>query len=773
MKRNLLLAAASTAALIAALELGVSGAAAQQAPPGPAQVAGGAVKRPAQIEEVTVTAQKRPEKLQKTPAAIVSLPGAVLKRAGVNSMEALGKLVPDVDVRNNGGGVQLYIRGVGSQVANGFGDPAVAFSVDGVYFSRPVGPDLTLYDISRVEVVKGPQGTLYGRNATGGAINLVTNKPSTTAGVTGDLLAEVGDYNLVHFEGGVNLPVNDSLAFRVSGEHISHAGYMSDGYDDQNVDAGRISMLWRPSDDLRIDLSGNYGFQGGMGSGYVPHDGSFVTDDPYQGPSSPAVRAYVLSKGQIPPQQFTDQDALLDNRVWGLNATIVYDLGFADVTVLPAYMHTSFDDNFYIGSLGQVQSDRDDQETVEARIAGKPGQRLQWLAGFFFLNEQQNFSSFNQANQGLSETYIETPDLADRSYAGFGQATYAILPDLRITGGLRYTYEHKTSTNGIYGVVPDPAGLLLPPAVTGLPFPIPVHLQGGTEPSNGDQQFYNLSYRAGLEYDVTPSSLVYGNISTGFHAGGLNPGSLTPTYAPEKLTAYAIGSKNRFLDNRLQLNAEAFYWTYDNLQIQHLGPVISPGGEAFTGFITDNAGRARLYGVDANAALLLTDYDRLDATLLFDETEYVKYAYNVVISGTPPQAINASGEPLINAPKWSGTIGFAHTIPLDDAKIVASVNTRLSSSFHGSPLNEPGTIQSGYSRTDLGITYDAPQDRWSLTAYVRNVEDRAVISLVTNRNPATRDAFYGTPAAMPGAVSGTFVTLDPPRTFGLLATLHF
>ena len=725
-----------------------------------------------QLEEVVVTAEKRSENVQKTPIAISTISGAALKQAGVNTTQDLDKLVPDLDVRNNGGGVQLYIRGVGSQIANGFGDPAVAFSADGVYFSRPVGPDLTLYDLDRIEVLKGPQGTLYGRNATGGAINAITAKP-TLDGYHADATLELGDYSLVHFEGAANLPVNDQLGLRVAIEHITHDGYETDGYDNQDVTAGRIHMLWKPNAKLSVLLSGDYGFEGGKGSGYLPHDGSFVTSNPYEGPSSAPVEQYVVSKGQIAPANFKVADGYIDNHVGGVSADITYDLGFGEITLLPAYRRTVFNDNFFIGSLGQVQTDKDNQETVEARIASNPGSRLQWLGGFFFLNEAQDFSSVNVANQGLLQTSIITPDISDVSYAGFGQLTYSVLDNFRLTGGLRYTYEHKETTNGTYNVVPDPAGLTLPPALTGLPFPISVPVPGGAESSDGDQRFYDLSYRAGFEWDVRPRSMVYANVSTGFHAGGLNPGTLTPDYAPEKLTAYALGAKNRFFDNRVQLNAEAYYWDYDNLQIQHLGPVVSPGGEALTGFITDNAGKARLYGIDVDATWLVTRDDQLSASFLLNENKYIRYAYNVVISGQPPTSINASGQPLINSPRFSGTVGYAHTFRLPEGKVVASLNSKLSSSFHGSPLDEPGTIQSGYTRTDLGLTYDAPGDRWSLTGYVRNVEDRAVISLVTNRNPSTRDAFYGTPAAPSNAVSGTYVTLNPPRTFGVLATAHF
>ena len=237
---------------------------------------------PTELQEIIVTAERKASNVQKTAISIATIKADTLREAGVNRAEDLSLLVPGLDIENSGpGAAAVYIRGVGANPFSAFQDQANAFSVDGVFFNRGIGPDITFYDIDRVEVLKGPQGTLYGRNATGGAVNVITKRP-VLGEMAGDAQAEYGNYGAYHLSGAVNLPVDDKVAVRLAGNRVAHDGYYRDGSDDEDSWALRGGVLVEPVDSVSLFVSADYAEQHGRGPGTADRKSTRLNSSHFQ-----------------------------------------------------------------------------------------------------------------------------------------------------------------------------------------------------------------------------------------------------------------------------------------------------------------------------------------------------------------------------------------------------------------------------------------------------------------------------------------------------------
>jgi iron complex outermembrane receptor protein len=744
------------------------------------------------LAEVIVTAERHTANVQKTAISIAIVKSDALEKAGVNRAEDLSLLVPGLDIENGGpGAAAIYIRGVGANPFSALQDQANAFSVDGVYFNRGIGPDVTFYDIDRIEVLKGPQGTLYGRNATGGAVNVITNRP-VLGRVAGDVEAEYGNYDAYKTSGAVNLPVGDDLAVRLAGNRVAHDGYSRDGSDDEDSWALRGGVMYKPVDTVSLFVSGDYGAQNGRGPSTAfrapdpldPKGGSWAAA-PRAGPCSPQARALIASRSAanpilgLPPFGVGAQplpgarcDGFTDNKIGGVSATLDVDLGFAKWTNIAAYRRTDQNTRWYIGPLSVSNRGGADQYTYESRLGSTTGP-FQWIVGGFFFQEQQDNISYAEFNRDVPYALVggyihsDLPDILDRSWALFGQTTYSLTDAFRVTGGIRYTVDHKDVRNGTLGFAtkengPNDAPLLFQLVPFPVTVPAPVNNIRGTVDEN------KINYRVGVEYDLARANMVYANVATGFHAGGLifgdDVGPLPTAYKPEELTAYTAGSKNRFFDNRVQLNAEFFYYDYKNLQVQVVSDVncsscIFTNHETQSLVIT-NAGKAHIYGLDLDGSALITPDDLLTVSMLLDSSEYNDFKISqlgMTVSGT--------GNSLQGLPTLTTTLGYQHTFRLaDGGEVVLGVQSRYWSGAWLLFSDNPGSYQRDYITTNVNITYSAPGDRWYVGAFVRNLEN--VVAM--NNNGEQFNSYQ--PA---GGTNLYFATLNPPRTFGITAGLRF
>lgn len=756
-------------------------AAAQDAPP--AGTPTDAASDESGIPDIVVTASRRSESVQKTALSIQAISGDALARANVTKAEDLSSLAPGVEIGTGGAFAQTYIRGVGNYAAQSFAESAVAYNLDGVYISRAWGVRGMFFDLDRVEVLKGPQGTLYGRNASGGAINVISAKPKLGQ-VSGFIEGQVGNYNLFQGSGAINLPLGDTFAIRVAGQVVSRDGYLTDGYDDDKTQSVRLHALWEPSSDFSILLSGNYQHTGGKGAGTVLNPQ--LPGDPFRGSSDPAVRNIITSQPGIGGLlTYPKDDGFMDIDIYGVSAEINANLGFAKLTILPAYRHSELRDLHYGPGFSVENNELDRQTSLEVRLSNE-SDRLKWVIGGFFFDEHQtNLPGRNTLviRQGISGQVSQSLDLRTRSYAAFGQATFSVTDRFRVTGGVRYTYERKTDNEALFNYslpnqVPPPVCAIgtdfvptsfLAPLLCRRSIPI------------ADQQVYNnVTYKIGVEYDVGPQSMAYANMSTGFKSGGFFSAATPNTFLPEHLTSIEAGIKNRFLDGRLQANLELFYWRYRDHQESYTGPTSIPG--VFS-FVTVNAGRAKSYGADLDLQYRATPNDRIGLKVQYNPSKFDSFDYSNstvplgapvtqcavgAIDGAGRQAVDCSGKPLLRAPRWSGNVSYSHTFNFaNGANLVASGDVQFASQSELAINFLNSTRQDAYAMGNLDLTYTSSNGRWSISAFARNIWNEKVL------NQAFRYPFVnaGNPLANPEGV--VFATARAPRTFGGRVRVNF
>jgi iron complex outermembrane receptor protein len=757
------------------------------------------------LEEIVVTAQFRSENLQKTAVPVDVVTGGTLTNAGVITPSQLTTVVPALQIsQSNGGSPSLYIRGVGTLTQNSYTDPGVAFNVDGIYIGRPTSIANTFFDLERIEVLKGPQGTLYGRNATGGAINVLPNKPRLGE-YSGTIGASYGNYDDARVDAAINVPLGATVAARIAGTYNRHDGYLSDGTNDAKGGAVRGQLLFKPSNEVSIRLSADYAHEGGRGtgstiSGFINPLTGVRTANPlprYVGLEDP--RAALIIQGQYSFQTGRYFEPITDrtyknNSFWGFKGELGADLRFAKLTVLAARRQSDLNSNDIGLGIPFYTNQQDHQTSFEARLASPDKGVFRWLAGAYYYDE--GIHSRYEAN--LSNTAsLQDLRTGTRSYAGFGRVTVAPVEGLRLVGGVRYTHDIKRfngtadgfnviCTRPAFPMNACPAAPLIPFATStadlltklNLVMVAPnIYIQPSAAAANviykrvpriGDRKLTTnrTTFRAAVEYDVGPRSLLYASYETGFHAGGFAFSTRAPTFNPESITAYTIGSKNRFLDGKLQVNLEAFLWKYKDQQITHFA--IDTG--AFLVFITENAGSSTNKGVELSTewrpvrnSTLHLDVQYLDAK--YDKFEYVSPTRPVpLITGCPTTPVDAttarvdcSGFRALRSPKWTINGGIVQVLPMGRNNITVAVDTHYQSKMvNGFEMLPVLSEQKAYFSTNASVDFSM-EKKWSLGAFVNNIENNRPLGQSSYN--LTNNLFNGSPL--------------PPRTYGLRGRFNF
>lgn len=700
------------------------------------------------ITDIIVTAQRREESAQRAPLVLDTVTANELQ--GISDVRELQTAVPGIQFANAGNVVQTYIRGIGSFNAKSVQESAVAYSVDGVYLFTTTQVSPAMYDLARVEVLKGPQGTLYGRNASGGAVNLIS-QGAKLGRVEGFLSGEYGNYDSWRLVGAVNLPVSDTLAVRVAGQHTEHDGYLTDGTSDDDTTAGRIRALWEPSADISLKLNFDAARVRGVGPGSVVFP--FVDpDNPWRGALDSVVDTGVSRLSGTRPLQRPS------NKVdqWSMSAELNWNLGFATLTFLPAYRDENIYQFSYVPGYNIEENADIKQTSFEARLANQ-SDRLKWVVGAYYLDVDiaQTFL-INNPNPPVGRpvvNFLDNPNKLE-SWAMFGEATYSVTDTFRLIGGLRYTWERAISGGFQNQTFP-------PPLATDIFDP-------ATQPGDFlvDERVTNdaVTWKVGAQYDLAPDSSIFATVSRGFKGGGsyVDAATVDPTFKPETVTAYEFGSRNRFFDNSLQLNLEAFYWDIKDQQIAFLGfnSLNQPK------FQTVNAANSNAYGGSVDIVWLATPNDRFHFGV-----EYVKSKYSNFVrvqpaaplgtlcttSGVPGRiAIDCSGFPMMRTPKWAGAAGYEHRFNLaSGATVTLGGDTTFASSRYTSIDFSPVTRDGGYAVFNAELGYHAPDDRWTVSLWGQNLTKAAFLT--------------------GGIQSGTInrPTINQPRTYGVRARVNF
>ncbi|ABQ71639.1 TonB-dependent receptor (plasmid) [Rhizorhabdus wittichii RW1] len=746
------------------------------------------------LQDIIVTAQRRSENLQNAAIAVTAVSSDQLIRSGVTDATKLTAVAPSLQVGTVTGAYNsFYLRGVGNFATTALNDAAIAFSVDGVFIARPSSSTGVFYDLERIEVLKGPQGTLYGRNATGGAINIITAKPKLGE-FGGYLIGEYGNYDRRQLQAAINVPVGNDGAVRVAGQVTRRDGFYSDGTGDERSEAGRMQIALRSSQSLRLRVSFDYSHQGGLGPGgtypdLINKDRQIGFLDPRAG--AIAASTFIGFAGNFLKPLTTRP--YFNNRYYGASVQADLDTSIGTLTFLPAYRRSELDLLSIASGLVNTQQEKDDQVSGELRLASPDRGLIRYLVGIYGIHEDiRSKYLFNEQYFGANGTNNANTD----SIAAFGRLTFALTDRFRINAGARYTVDRKSVMTDSYQAnvlcfspnhlciggpsLPEDYGAFEQFASARPAFPTPFGTTGNfvsiTHPIvNAERTFKKLTWRGGVEFDAGQRSLIYATVETGFKAGGFFSSIDDPTYQPETITAYTVGSKNRFLDNRLQLNLEAFYWDYRNQQVSTFR-TNSIGG---TEFVTQNVGKARFYGLEADANILATPTTLLTVNAQYlnaRNTSFVYTSANQSPPGSPPSppatgcpatlstdvrtyTVNCSGFTPAQAPKWLITLGAQQTVELGSAgKLVFNAQARHQSrTFTGSELLN-SEIQRAYWIGDGEISYHPVGDRFTIAAYVNNVTNKQIVA-----------------QSIPFPIYFPLVaqTLRPPRTYGVRAQVKF
>lgn len=741
-----------------------------------------AVEETQGISDIVVTAQRRSESAQRTALAISVVSDEELQKQGIQDVASLTDAVPGFKVTSASPNANLVLRGIGAGGSAQFTTPSVMFSIFGVPLSRQHSTIAAFYDVERVEVLKGPQGTLYGRNANVGALNLVPKRP--TFELEGNLNLTVGTYDTVNASGGVSIPITDTLATRVAFSTNHHKGYLSNGYNDANNQSARASVLFQPSSDFSALFFVDYFNNDSRGPStiyrYVTPGQEFqVPDNPWfafapAGCGTPALcPSWADSAGPAINAAFrsgsvVDDDGYLKVRQAIYGAQFDANLGFANLTVIPALVTTAIDFLNYSTGFNFYVKDQTVQKSVEMRLASPDDSKVRWVVGGIYYVEDQDSNNSNFEPAGYQ--IIRTPNLQTKSFGLFGEMTVPVLDWLRGVGGLRYTNERQ-SMDGFILVGGAPTAANCPSPAIGVAGPVTAYgfnypVGYCQIPNAGSVKFDDVSFKAGFEMDLGARSLFYGNVRSGFKSGGLNPGLPPNTYDPEKLVAYEVGSKNRFFDNTLQFNLELYYWDYKKQQIGLRGP-LNPTGQAPKPVLVSGD----LYGAEASIVWSPTPADRFTADVL-----YAKGKFDIF-----PQVVNSSGTiggltdfNRYSLPELSGTVSYSHDFTLPSGgRITPSVSSHFETKILMAPLpvadQRPGDFRDAYAKFDLALTYTNESGKLRITAFVDNLTNKAIVGVGTTNN-VSRGIFYR-PAT--NAVDARYAAIEPPRTFGIRSSLDF
>jgi iron complex outermembrane receptor protein len=683
------------------------------------------------LQEIVVTAERRSTNVQKTAISIASETGEEIRAKGQATLEAVLSDTPAVTVLATPQGGQVYVRGVGSQGDSNFVDPAVSINLDGVYTGRAERVFSSLFDVNRVEVLRGPQGTLYGRNATGGSVNVLTNNPGHR--FEGGVNLQFGNYSLAHQDVYLNLPLGEQFALRVAAMREKRDGYFSNDGRASDLTAGRVKLLFKPNTDLSL-LATVDSFDS-QGTGATTVGRAFTGGPPFFNWRTDYRDPWRVDELHPADRQHT--------RFQTYTVQLDANLGFGLLTVQPAYVksrrlvQTDLVAGLAVPGTGLPLPEsvwEETQKTLEVRLASPARAANQWVIGAYL------FDAAN-AQTGLPPSFPPPSwesygtQVPNQSRAVFGQLTTPLSQVLRATAGLRYTRDEKVTRYGARSLA----------SWTGAPYD-----SGLLEVSNA---YSAVSGKLGLEFDLAPQSMLYAQLATGYKAGGFGIAVPPQPFEPEHLSALELGSKNRFLDDRLQVNAELFAYRYKNYQVMYAdtaapSPIPGDPTPSFMQYVV-NAGAGRISGLDLESRWRVLFDTELRAALTYTDARYGDFAVAALQ--------NMNGARVVGTPRWTVTLGAEQTFDLAGGTLTAGVSSRLSDGYTVS-LNDamPGgnlnRAQPRFHKTDLRLSYLPISERWTLALWLRNLESDAQI---TQAMPFGR------------------VQITDPRTFGVNLGLKF
>ncbi|MDH2135187.1 TonB-dependent receptor [Sphingobium yanoikuyae] len=654
------------------------------------------------LDEIVVTAEKREENLQNVPIAVTAMTGETLTATGISNVEDLQFFVPGVSITNDSMAI-INIRGIGTSAFGVATDPSTTVHYDGVYIARPTTSYQDMFDVERIEVLRGPQGVLFGRNSAGGTLNIVSKMPSRE--LSGTLGVTVGNYDKRTLSGTISGPLNDVARARFTLIKNDRAGIYRDvvtGRRYQNEDnfAGRMTLALEPADNLEIILRADASKD--RETGYPSIRGSYPAAFAAAGATIPTRRNDVAF--DTPPRY--DVDA------WGVSSTIGYETDAVALKSITAWRQSKVVQVLDVDAtdlfLRNIEFfERSRTFTQELQLLSNGDGALRWIVGAFYLNEK-----------GKDEIRILEPGRAlaipesntTNAFALFGQATYEIAERARLTAGLRYSYEKKD-------------------------FAFQVQMNGAQADAGRTSASWTAwTPKFGIDYDLTEDVMAYVSATRGFKSGGFQLGDGKP-FLPEYLWSYEVGLKSTLLDRRLRANLSAFYYDYTNLQVvQYINGVAS----------TTNAGQATVKGLEVELMAKPTERLSLSSTLAWLDARYDVYF---------DQGTSLEGNRLPNAPEWNLTFGAEYSAPLGRlGELVLRADVAWRDAAFFKPNNDPRYAGTGTTLLNGRIAWQPGDKKWEVALYGRNLTNtryasyKAVGTDVTGvSNPDLPLTLYGEP----------------------------
>ena len=725
------------------------------------------------MEEIVVTARKREESIQDTPIAVSAFSGASLEARGIEKIDGIAAITPNMtfsNINTNAGGgsnASVYIRGVGQTDFIPSADPGVGLYVDGVYLARSIGSGRDLIDIERVEVLRGPQGALFGRNTIGGAVAIHTIKPHSEFDAR--VKVKVGNDDRQDISGRVNIPITDSLFTSFSAAKFKQDGFVEnpitgDDTGDDDTWALRGALRWEASDNLVIDINADYSEDDengqprvstsdpsravafippdsptGTGNGGFQHNFFLGANSPFNGPDAP-----------FPPQgvpelrQFSNCDATPDNiegtnadcanastvglgkntgtedayyeaDIWGVAGTVEWgitdNLRLKSITAYrdldSKFGHDGDNSPFYLSWVRDVYEQNQFSQELQLLGSSFDGS-LDWiLGGYYFEEEGENINPVDFAAIDIESG----ADYENESQAAFAQGTYHFLERWHFTAGIRYTDDTKDFI--VKGDIQTAFPILAPPNVGRVTL-----IDNGTTRLDEDDwtPMFNLAF------DWTDDLMVYATYSEGFKSGGVQQrnagvfGPKAPTYSPEYVDSYETGFKFSSADGGFVLNMAAFYADYTDIQLETLAPEgIAPQLE--------NAGDAEIKGVELESRWAPTNNLFFEVAVGYIDAEITDVDPDATDSGGP-----AEGDTVPYVPEWNYAVSAIYILDLADwGTVTPRVDYSWRDDVFFTPDNDPGNTQESYGIWNASISWNSPNDRYGVSAHWLNIADEDYI----------------------------------------------
>lgn len=689
------------------------------------------------IEEVVVTARKRTENLQDTPISITAATGRALAARQITNTQGVAEITPNLVVTQGFGASgnssvgAYFIRGIGQIDFLLNTDPGVGLYLDGVYIARAFGSIIDLVDLERVEVLRGPQGTLFGRNTIGGAVSLVSAPPSDEFSLEGK--AKAGNYDRFEARSVLNLPLSETLSAKLAVFYRHVDGYVdriTDGsrLGDDETAGVRFAARWTPSEVLKLDVAFDYSDSEGTSPPQnvvqIVETANFpgVVNGLFVGPpcvpppgsqTNPACFNAQYEAADVFEEQGTfDSDQSTES--WGLNVTAEYAVtDWLTIKSITGYRETDaigMRDGDHTPILIQDTHDTwsHEQFSQEIQLLGTNfDDRLNWIAGAYYFTEQGENLSFVDFPVA---TFQSGGSVDNENFALFTQATYDITDRLALTAGVRWTDETKTFLPDQF-ILTDPLGLFPPGSVPGFRL---VSFEENKFDISEVKPMVNLAYR------WSESFMTYATFSQGFKSGGFNQRILVPVlnprpFAPEYVDSYEIGWKWDSLSMPLRVNGAFFYTDYQDLQIQ-----IFDGVQP----VTANAASAEIKGFELELSAAPVDGLLLTAGVGYTDAEYKDLEPSVLATGV---GIDNS---FAQIPEWTVNAGISYQYRLANGlgSVTPRVDLVYQSGMYMDTVNTPSLRQPGYALLNAAIAYESENGNWGVTLFGRNLTDKTYLA---------------------------------------------